>query len=94
VCEGNGGLSCPEYVVYTPPEPIPNWIPSDEYINDSYQMMQDYVYSQAEQGNYSGTAQFNEIVQEIMIYRNVRWIGDSSQVHIDMNIFNEESLNY
>lgn len=93
VCEGNGRLSFPENIVYTPTDTLSDWVPSVEYIDESYQMMQDYVYSQVELGNYSGTAQFNEIVQEIMIYRNVIWDCDSSQVKIKMNIFNEESPN-
>lgn len=86
-CYGNGVNICPEDKVLGITNP-PSWVPYEEYVDESFHTMLNYVYSEAEQGNYSGEQSFNQIINSNMIYRNVSWVGDSSDVHIIMKIFN------
>ena len=88
-CYGNGVNSCPEMVVWQPTEP-PSWLPNPSYLGDSYNMLLEYVYSQASNGVFSGNNSFNEIINNTMIYRNVIWSGDSTGAQINMNIFTLE----
>jgi len=85
-CYGNGSQSCPDLVVGQV-SPTPEWAPDDEYLEESFEMMQQYVATQANNSIFNGNATFNEIIDNIQIYRNVLWTGDSTGVNIEMNIF-------
>lgn len=88
-CYGNGNNTCPENLVLGLSNP-PDWVPYEEYIDESFDMMLNYVYSQVELGSFTGVQSFNEVINSNFIYKNVQWEGDSLGVHIIMNIFNSD----
>jgi hypothetical protein len=50
------------------------------YVNDSNNMMDEYVTAQVAIGNYSGYSSFNQLYNGKTWYRNASWQGDSLNV--------------